>query len=505
LPAIVVAKLKQLEELAESVHTLRTRLQALGLTVELTPAKDATVENHTDPASPTQTLPAGKTVRLQSPQSLDLQLAGWGRVVIRSGSHDAQSVATDLAQAEARLQEFLQQASVSTVQAAREAVAARKDLEAQLKTATAALDPHLGDHETLEDLRQAVATANRRLEVLTASLAPTDAEQARSLTDLEAAEAAQAESVSAADSALAAFNRQVSQLRTDERTASQTAQQANKRVSDHESRSRALEVEIKGIVDRYPDGLDGCQDGRPTGLRPSRGPRGRDEGRIAGPISKNSPNATNAPPPRSSRSSTTFRPAAPNATKLRANSKSSAARVCIRAKPNSRRRKRKRSCAATPPAPAWSARVAHDLIEHRKQAATKAVLAPLEQRLTTAFAELTGDTARQVFLDEHLQIAGIGRSRDEAHAFDQLSQGAKEQLLLCLRLAVAQELATDEPQVLILDDVLVNTDPVRQERILDVLGAQADRLQILILTCHPDRYRGVGQRITISGQHPNNT
>ena len=126
------------------------------------------------------------------------------------------------------------------------------------------------------------------------------------------------------------------------------------------------------------------------------------------------------------------------------------------------------------------------------------MLAPLEQRLTTAFAELTGDTARQVFLDERLQIAGIGRRRDEAHAFDQLSQGAKEQLLLCLRLAVAQELATDEPQVLILDDVLVNTDPVRQDRVLDVLGAQAERLQILILTCHPDRYRGVGQPASIT-------
>jgi len=115
----------------------------------------------------------------------------------------------------------------------------------------------------------------------------------------------------------------------------------------------------------------------------------------------------------------------------------------------------------------WSARVAHDLIERRKQAATKAVLTSLENRLTAAFAELTGDTTRQVSLNECPQITGIGRTRDEAYAFDQLSQGAKEQLLLCLRLAVAQELATDEPQV-------------------------------LILTCHPDRYRGVGQQLNIS-------
>ncbi|MDP3209859.1 MAG: hypothetical protein Q8M65_11990, partial [Rhodoglobus sp.] len=259
LPAVAPAKLKKLEELAESVHTLRTRLQALGLTVELTPDKTATVENHTDPASPAQTLPAGKTARLQSPQALDLKLVGWGRVVIRSGSHDAQSVATDLAQAEAAMQESLQHASVSTLQAAREAVAARKDLEAQLKTATAALDPHLGDYETLDDLRQAVATAARRTEALIASLAPNDAEQARSLTDLEAAEAAQAESVTASHSALAAFNQQLAKLRTDERTASQSTQQANKHVSDDESRTRALEVELKGIADRYPDGLNGAK------------------------------------------------------------------------------------------------------------------------------------------------------------------------------------------------------------------------------------------------------
>lgn len=125
------------------------------------------------------------------------------------------------------------------------------------------------------------------------------------------------------------------------------------------------------------------------------------------------------------------------------------------------------------------------------------MLTPLEQRLTSTFAELTGNTTREVFLDEHLQIAGIGRNREAAHAFDQLSQGAKEQLLLCL-LAGAQELSADKPQVLILDDVLANTDPVRQEHILDVLGTQAARLQILILTCHPDGYRGIGQPITIT-------
>jgi DNA repair exonuclease SbcCD nuclease subunit len=76
---------------------------------------------------------------------------------------------------------------------------------------------------------------------------------------------------------------------------------------------------------------------------------------------------------------------------------------------------------------------------------------------------------------------------------DLLSQGTKEQLLLCQRVAVALELATTEPQVLILDDVLTNTDPTRQERVLDTLSNAAARLQILILTCHGERYCAVGR------------
>ena len=54
------------------------------------------------------------------------------------------------------------------------------------------------------------------------------------------------------------------------------------------------------------------------------------------------------------------------------------------------------------------------------------------------------------------------------------------------------------PQSLILDDVLVNTDAARQKRVLDVLaGAAAGGLQILVYTCHPDRYRGVGEVIEL--------
>ena len=41
----------------------------------------------------------------------------------------------------------------------------------------------------------------------------------------------------------------------------------------------------------------------------------------------------------------------------------------------------------------WAARLVHDLVEHRKQAATRAVLAPLQDQLSSTFAELTGHEA----------------------------------------------------------------------------------------------------------------
>jgi exonuclease SbcC len=43
----------------------------------------------------------------------------------------------------------------------------------------------------------------------------------------------------------------------------------------------------------------------------------------------------------------------------------------------------------------------------------------------------------------------------------------------------------------VLDDVLTFTDAARMARMLDVLEESAQRLQILIITCHPERYRGL--------------
>jgi DNA repair protein SbcC/Rad50 len=146
---------------------------------------------------------------------------------------------------------------------------------------------------------------------------------------------------------------------------------------------------------------------------------------------------------------------------------------------------------------AWAARFLAGLIDSRKKAAVSTVLKPLEDRLSATFAEITGNRSRRVFLDESLQVSGIGPDRNASYPFTQLSQGAREQLLLALRAAVALELTQSGPQILILDDVLVHTDAARQEHVLDFIGAIAESLQVLVVTCHPEQYQGLGTQLDI--------
>jgi len=70
-----------------------------------------------------------------------------------------------------------------------------------------------------------------------------------------------------------------------------------------------------------------------------------------------------------------------------------------------------------------------------------------------------------------------------------LSGGEKEQVSFAVRIALAEELARSERQLVVFDDSLMASDSDRFERILDVLRESTEHLQILILTCHPERYQ----------------
>ncbi len=89
------------------------------------------------------------------------------------------------------------------------------------------------------------------------------------------------------------------------------------------------------------------------------------------------------------------------------------------------------------------------------------------------------------FSIEHLVRGGV------SEPFESLSVGAREQIAVITRLALAEILrGSGQPSAVILDDALVNTDESRLRRMHLVLQKAAETLQVLVLTCRePDFVR----------------
>lgn len=72
-----------------------------------------------------------------------------------------------------------------------------------------------------------------------------------------------------------------------------------------------------------------------------------------------------------------------------------------------------------------------------------------------------------------------------------LSGGEIEQVHFAVRLALGLRLAALEDQLLVMDDALMATDRWRLEAAVEELKSHRE-LQVLILTCHPERYAPLG-------------
>jgi uncharacterized protein YhaN len=109
-------------------------------------------------------------------------------------------------------------------------------------------------------------------------------------------------------------------------------------------------------------------------------------------------------------------------------------------------------------------------------------------------SRIAGTRLGMVRLTESFVPAGVHPEiAEEAVEWSNLSGGEQEQLFLIARLALGQVLAASERQLVVLDDVLNATDTGRLSRVLHLLEEASDRLQIVILTCHQERYRALDQ------------
>lgn len=131
------------------------------------------------------------------------------------------------------------------------------------------------------------------------------------------------------------------------------------------------------------------------------------------------------------------------------------------------------------------------MVACRTEAIT-AVTQPVEVAATRTLQRIASRRLGRIRIGENFEPSSVIPDMiEESISLENLSGGEREQLYLATRLALADVLRRGEKHLVVLDDVLTATDAGRLARVLNILEEAAQRLQVLILTCHPERYRGL--------------
>jgi DNA repair exonuclease SbcCD ATPase subunit len=136
----------------------------------------------------------------------------------------------------------------------------------------------------------------------------------------------------------------------------------------------------------------------------------------------------------------------------------------------------------------------HDILETCRKEMLDSIIGPVEKRAGRMLNRISGDRLGPLELGNSFQPIAVSPEYAERSVSMEgnLSGGEQEQIYLVARLSLAEILAKDERQMIVLDDVLTATDTARLARIMAILEEEAERrLQLLLLTCHPERYGGL--------------
>ncbi|MCF8570612.1 AAA family ATPase [Gordonia sp. HY002] len=145
---------------------------------------------------------------------------------------------------------------------------------------------------------------------------------------------------------------------------------------------------------------------------------------------------------------------------------------------------------------AEGARVLHETLQRKRSDSRARYIDPFARRLEELAAPVFGDGVRFSVGDD-FRIAS--RTLDGVTVdVTALSGGAREQLGLLARLACASLVDEADGVPVILDDALGYTDPKRLASMSTVIGSAGPSSQIIVLTCTPDRYRGVDDATLIA-------
>ncbi|MBW1982661.1 MAG: AAA family ATPase [Deltaproteobacteria bacterium] len=137
-------------------------------------------------------------------------------------------------------------------------------------------------------------------------------------------------------------------------------------------------------------------------------------------------------------------------------------------------------------------RLVYETLSECRAEAVAGIVGPVEKMATKTLQRVAGRRLGCLKVGENFEpVNVIPEISESSVSLDSVSGGEKEQIYLATRLALAEVIAKNERQLVVLDDVLTFTDAGRLARVMNILEEAAQKLQILVLTCHPERYRGL--------------
>lgn len=138
-------------------------------------------------------------------------------------------------------------------------------------------------------------------------------------------------------------------------------------------------------------------------------------------------------------------------------------------------------------------RLLYETLMQCKREVAESLAAPVKQRAQKTLERLTGGRFASIEISEHFGAAGVipREQQGQSVALDQISGGEREQVHFAVRLALADFVFPSGRQLVVLDDVFTYTDSERFAVVLELLQEAASKFQVVVLTCHPERYRAL--------------
>jgi DNA repair protein SbcC/Rad50 len=432
LPSLPRGQLDQLRESAAQVDRLQTALHAgnLSLTFHTREAADVTIQKDVGEASEHH-FPAGGSVTVEAAGKIELRHPNWN-VEVYSGQGDFEKTAQQYEQAQSTLAGLLKAAKVDSLEEAVEASRRYEQRRSEAEKVRAVYEQELGN-DTFEDL-EAARGENPD--------SPPPREQSRVLEEL----ADRRSRLQNLNSELEKVCRSLEELGT--RYGDKEALFA--RIAELGADRRETAEKVSGLAP-LPEGYPETQSLLEHYDRLTEEVQTLTQQRIR--LESDCRNAEASLPDESSEEAAQQMESA----REQFNAQLKKAQVLIRIRQSTA-----------------------ELLGQLDQG----IYEPFVALVARYLASLTGNRYRNIPADA--AVPGVVfRDDGQALPYDLLSAGTKDLFALALRLATADFFLSSKEGFLVLDDPLVDLDPVRRERASVILAEFAGRQQLVFFTCHP--------------------